>query len=72
LRLFDINCNIPLEKALKDLMKKIKKQSDMVEPTKAEEERQKKKLGEIFADHKLDTAKHQAFFDALIDWKRHL
>lgn len=53
-------------------MKKIQKQTAIVEPTKAEEERQKKKLTELFNDHKLDTQKHQALFDALIEWKRHL
>jgi len=61
-----------LEKMLQDLMKKIKKQSAIVEPTPTELERQKKSLKDLFIDHKLDAEKHKAFFDALIEWKRHL
>jgi hypothetical protein len=57
---------------LKDLMKKMQKQQAIADPTPAELERQKKSLTDIFADHKLDTTKHKAFFDALIEWKRHL
>lgn len=53
-------------------MKKIKKQSAIVEPTPTELERQKKSLKDLFIDHKLDAEKHKAFFDALIEWKRHL
>ena len=53
-------------------MKKIKKQSALTEPTPSELERQKKSLKDIFNDHKLDVEKHKAFFDAIIEWKRHL
>ena len=53
-------------------MKKIKTQQSITDPTPSELERQKNKLKELFGDHKLDVQKHQAFFDALIEWKRHL
>ena len=53
-------------------MKKIKTQQQITDPTPTELERSKTKLKEIFGDHKLDSQKHQAFFDALIEWKRHL
>lgn len=53
-------------------MKKMQKQQAIADPTPAEFERQKKSLGEIFKDHKVDAEKHKAFFDALIEWKRHL
>jgi hypothetical protein len=63
---------ILIEKALQGLMQKLKKQADSVDPTPAELERQKVKLREIFKDHKVDTELHKSFFDALVDWKRHL
>lgn len=53
-------------------MKKIKTQQQITDPTPAEIDRSKAKLKEIFNDHKIDSAKHQAFFDALVEWKRHL
>lgn len=63
---------ILLEKVLKDLMKKMQKQQALADPTPAEVERQKKSLLEIFKDHKLDAEKHKSFFDAILEWKRHL
>jgi chorismate mutase len=53
-------------------MAKMKKQQQLQEPTAAEAERQKAKLAELFKEHKLDAEKHKGFFDALIEWKRHL
>ena len=61
-----------IEKTLKDLVKKMQAQAKMVDPTPAELDRQKKRLTEIFADHKVDVEKHKSFFDALVEWKRHL
>ncbi len=53
-------------------MKKMQKQQSLADPTPAELERQKKGLLEIFKDHKLDAEKHKGFFDAILEWKRHL
>ena len=50
----------------------MQKQQAIADPTPAEFERQKKSLADIFKDHKVDAEKHKAFFDALIEWKRHL
>jgi len=43
-----------IEKVLKDLMKKIKTQQSITDPTPAELDRSKSKLKEIFNDHKID------------------
>jgi hypothetical protein len=53
-------------------MKKIKAQQSISDPTPSEQQRSAAKLQDIFKDHKLDAEKHKAFFDALIEWKRHL
>lgn len=67
-----LNLYCIIEKTLKDLIAKMKKQQQLVDPTPAELDRQKTKLKEIFADHKIDAEKHKSFFDALVEWKRHL
>ena len=61
-----------IEKVLKDLMKKIKTQQSITDPSPSEQSRSASKLKEIFADHKIDSEKHKAFFDALLEWKKHL
>ena len=53
-------------------MKKIKAQSSISDPSPTQESRSATRLEEIFKDHKLDAEKHKAFFDALIEWKKHL
>jgi hypothetical protein len=50
----------------------MQKQNQLADPTPTELDRQKKKLQEIFGDHKIDLERHKGFFDALVDWKRHL
>lgn len=61
-----------IESTLKNLIKKMQKQQQLSDPTPAELDRQKTKLGDIFKDHKIDIEKHKGFFDALLEWKRHL
>ena len=48
------------------------KQQEIAEPSQSQQEVNKERLKEIFADHNLDLKKHNAFFEGLLEWKKNL
>lgn len=60
------------EQLLKDLIKKLHKQTDMVEPTELQTQLNREKLKEILGDHNIDGEKNKDFVEELIIWKRQI
>ena len=61
-----------IEKVLRELLKKVNKQKEIVEPTVAEYEHSKERLLGILNDHAIDPKKIHAFSADLMDWKKQL
>jgi len=57
---------------LKELLKKMKKQEDLVQPTEAKTNLDKERLQAILADHGIDTKAKADFVEDLLEWKKHL
>ena len=57
---------------LKELLKKVNKQSDQVEPSQTLQAVYKEKIREILADHKIDAEKHKELVEELLLWKKQI
>jgi hypothetical protein len=60
------------EKLLKDLIKKLHKQTDIVTPSETQTQLYKEQLRDILIDNGIDGEKHKDFIEELIIWKRQI